>query len=330
MNSYNVYGVGNALVDLEYNVSPETLDRLGIDKGVMTLIDEVKQAEVVAALDGAECHRACGGSAANTIVAIAQMGGKGFFSCRIGDDETGKFYLEDLTRFGISTNITPPETLNFGTTGKCLVLVTPDADRTMNTFLGVSADISIADLEADSIAASDYVYIEGYLVSSDSARAAAIRARELARENGAKVAFTLSDPNMVKFFKAGLLEIIGDGIDLLFANESEALSLAETESIDEAIAYLKTIAQEFVVTLGPKGSMIYDGTTLHQIAPHPVTAIDTVGAGDMYAGAFLYGITHGMDYAAAGDLASRASAKIVTKYGPRLSTAELQVLLAQS
>jgi sugar/nucleoside kinase (ribokinase family) len=330
MNSYNIYGVGNALVDLEYNVSSETLDRLGIEKGVMTLIDEVKQAEVVAALDGAECHRACGGSAANTVVAIAQMGGTGFFSCRIGDDETGKFYLEDLTRFGIATNITPPETLNFGTTGKCLVLVTPDADRTMNTFLGVSADISIADLEADSIAASDYVYIEGYLVSSDSARATAIRARELARENGTKVAFTLSDPNMVKFFKTGLLEIIGDGVDLLFANETEALEMAGTDSIEAAIAYLKTIAQEFVITLGPKGSLIYDGATLHQIAPCPVTAIDTVGAGDMYAGAFLYGITHGMDYAIAGDLASRASAKIVTKYGPRLSDAEIQALLASS
>lgn len=330
MNSYNIYGVGNALVDLEYNVSSETLDHLGIEKGVMTLIDEVKQADVVAALDGAECHRACGGSAANTVVAIAQMGGKGFFSCRIGDDETGKFYLEDLTRFGIATNITPPETLNFGTTGKCLVLVTPDADRTMNTFLGVSADISIADLEADSIDASDYVYIEGYLVSSDSARATAIRARELAREHNTKVAFTLSDPNMVKFFKTGLLEIIGDGVDLLFANESEAIEMAGVESIEDAIAYLKTIAKEFVITLGPKGSLIYDGTTLHEIASYPVTAIDTVGAGDMYAGAFLYGITHGMDYATAGDLASRASAKIVTKYGPRLSDSEIQALLTHS
>jgi len=330
MNSYNIYGVGNALLDLEYNVSPETLDLLGIEKGVMTLIDEAKQAEIVAALESAECHRACGGSAANTVVAIAQMGGKGFFSCRIGDDATGKFYLKDLTHFGIATNITPPETLNFGKTGQCLVLVTPDADRTMNTFLGVSADISIADLEADSISASDYVYIEGYLVSSDPARTTAIRARELARELDTKVAFTLSDPNMVKFFKAGLLEIIGDGVDLLFANEAEALEMAGTPSLDQAIAYLKTIAQEFVITLGANGSIVYDGSRLHEIAPQSVTAIDTVGAGDMYAGAFLYAITHGLDYAAAGQLASRASAKIVTKYGPRLSDAEIQVLLAQS
>jgi len=326
MTSYNIYGVGNALVDMEYEVSPEMLDRLGIDKGVMTLIDEAKQDGVVAALDEARCRRACGGSAANTVVAIAQMGGAGFFSCRTGDDETGAFYREDLTGFGIATNA--GATTAGGKTGKCLVLVTPDADRTMNTFLGVSAEISPDDLEAEAIAASDYVYVEGYLVSSDSARATAVRTCQLAREAGTKVAFTLSDPNMVKFFKDGLLEIIGDGVDLLFANEREILDLAGTESMDAAIAYCKTIAKQFAITLGANGSIVFDGETASQIAPHTVRAIDTVGAGDMYAGAFLYGITHGMDFPAAGALASRASARVVTKYGPRLSDAEITELLA--
>jgi len=326
MSPYNVYAIGNALVDMVFEVEAAVLDRLGIDKGVMTLIDETRQGEIISALAEKQPHRACGGSAANTIVAIAQMGGKGFFSCRIGDDETGLFYLEDLTRYGIATNITP-STRNFGVTGKCLVLVTPDADRTMNTFLGVAGDVSVAELEHDSIAASDYLYIEGYLVSSDNARHASVVARQIAAENNVKTSLTLSDPNMVKFFKPGLEEMIGAGVDLLFANEQEAMEMAGARDLEATIAYCQTIAKQFAITLGSKGAIAYDGKTLHEIAPHPVTAIDTVGAGDMFAGAFLYGITHGMDFPTAGALASRASAKIVTQYGPRLTDAEVKALL---
>ena len=326
MYEYKVYGVGNALVDMEFEVSPELLAQLNIDKGVMTLVDEDRQTELVEKLHDLPCKQSCGGSAANTIIAISQFGGKCFYSCQAAQDDTGLFFLEDLLNCGVDTN------LNFnnrpeGVTGKCLVFVTPDADRTMNTFLGITGDLSPEQIVPDALKASDYAYIEGYLVSSPSAKAAAIKAHEIAQESGVKTAFTLSDPNMVQFFKPGLLEIIGSGVDFLFANESEAMAMADTQDFNEAIAYLKKLSKGFAITRGGNGSVIFDGKDLLEIAPVKVDAVDTVGAGDMYAGAFLYGITHGMDWTKAGNLASVASAKIVTSYGPRLDEAVTKSLL---
>ena len=328
MTQYDVYGLGNALLDIECEVTAEMLQDLGVEKGVMTLLDEESQNKIISRLDGQLRKRACGGSAANTMIAISQLGGKGFYSCKVADDEPGQFYLKDLLDCGLATNL---ETHNpeSGITGKCLVFVTPDADRTMNTFLGISGGFSEAELVADAIANSQYTYIEGYLVSGDSSRQAAIKARELAAAAGKKVAFTLADPNMVKFFKDGLLEIIGPGVDFLFANESEALAMAGSESFDDAIAYLKTLSKAFAITRGPDGSVIFDGNELITIAPYPVQAIDTVGAGDIYAGAVLYGLTNGLGYTRSGQLGSLAASRLVTSLGPRLPKNELQSLLAE-
>jgi sugar/nucleoside kinase (ribokinase family) len=321
---YNVYGIGNALVDMEFEVAPETLQNLGIDKGVMTLVDESRQTELIEKL-GVSHKRSGGGSAANTMVAIAQLGGKGFYSCKVGNDEAGKFYLNDLRSCGLDTNEHGGQA-EVGVTGKCLVLVTPDADRTMNTFLGITGEISERELAPEAIANADYLYLEGYLVTSPTAKAAAIKGREIAASAGVKTALSLSDPNMAIFFREGLWEMIGTGLDFVFANESEALTLSATEEIEEAIEHFKRFAKGFAITRGAKGSLIYDGQTLREIAPHPVTAIDTVGAGDMYAGAFLYGITHGMDYAKAGDLASLAAARVVSRFGARLDIEEIRSL----
>ncbi|MBT9313471.1 adenosine kinase [Leptothoe kymatousa] len=323
---YNVYGLGNALVDIECALSVETLAAIGMDKGVMTLLDEPTQNTAIAQLDGAATKQVCGGSAANTIIAISQLGGQTYYGCKVAADDYGKFYTQDLVDCGVDTNLTT-QTAGAGITGKCLVLVTPDADRTMGTFLGISAELSEADLDGDAIAASEYTYFEGFLVSGDNSKQAAIKARELAKAAGRKVAMSLSDYNMVKFFRPGLLEMIGDGVDLLFANESEALLMAETEDFAAAIEHTKTLAKTFAITRGPQGSVIFDGEQLLEIAPHPVKAIDTVGAGDMYAGGVLYGITHGLSWAKAGDLGSMASAKLVTAYGARMATPELQAIL---
>ncbi|MEG3439226.1 adenosine kinase [Pannus brasiliensis CCIBt3594] len=321
---YNVYGIGNALVDMEFEVSPETLGELGIDKGVMTLVDESRQTELIERL-GDSRKRSGGGSAANTMVAIAQLGGKGFYSCKVGNDESGRFYLDDLRSCGLDTNEHGGDTAE-GITGKCLVLVTPDADRTMNTFLGITGKISERELVPDAIASADYLYLEGYLVTSPTAKAAAIKGREIAQSAGVKTALSLSDPNMAIFFREGLLEMIGTGLDFVFANESEALSLSGTEEIEGAIEYFKTFTKGFAITRGASGSLIYDGENLLEIAPHPVTAVDTVGAGDMYAGAFLYGITHGLGYAGAGNLASLCASRVVSKFGARLATEEILAL----
>ena len=328
MTRYDVYGLGNALLDIECEVAPTVLEKLGIDKGVMTLLDEASQNKILNHLGDIHTKRTCGGSGANTIVAVSQFGGKAFYSCKVANDEAGQYYLNELLECGVDTNIDLQSEAG-GITGKCLVFVTPDADRSMNTFLGISSSFSPAELVPEAIAESTYTYIEGYLVTGESTKQAGIKAREIAAAAGRKVAFTLSDENMAKFFKPGLLEMIGGGVDLLFANEGEAFELAGTQDLAAAVAYFKTIAKTFAITRGSKGSVIFDGKSLIEIAPFPVVAIDTVGAGDMYAGGVLYGLTNGLDWATAGRLGSIASSKVVTTLGARLSTAEVLGLLDQ-
>ncbi|BAQ64179.1 adenosine kinase [Geminocystis sp. NIES-3709] len=321
---YDVYGIGNALVDMEFKVTPELLQNLSIDKGVMTLMDESQQNKVTQHLPP-PCKKSSGGSAANTLVALSQLGGKGFYSCKVAKDEAGLFYLQDLVDCGLDTNLIP-DNLPEGITGKCLVLVTPDADRTMNTFLGITKDLSPQELNKSALQDSEYIYIEGYLVSSPVALQTAIFAKNLAQEAGVKTSFSLSDPNMVDFFRDGISQIIGNGVDLLFANETEALKMANTNDITIAISYLKTLAKTFVITRGKKGSLIFDSENMLEIEPYPVTAVDTVGAGDMYAGCLLYGITNGLSWPKAGKLASLASAKLVTNFGARLDISILNSL----
>jgi sugar/nucleoside kinase (ribokinase family) len=325
MKSFDVYALGNALVDMEYEVSPEDLKHLSIDKGVMTLVDEAHQLRIMEHLRERRHHRGSGGSAANSVIALAQLGGTGWYSCKVADDELGHFYLKDLRDGGIATRDT--SFLEQGDTGRCVVLVTPDSDRTMCTYLGISGNLSLHELDQDALKASKWFYTEGYLVTSDTARVAAIEARKLCERHGVKTALSLSDPNMVRFFKDGLTDMIGERVDMIFANEEEAMGMAEADNLDEAMAYLKTIAREFAITRGPKGALVWDGAQAIDIDPVPVTPIDTVGAGDMFAGAFLYGLTQGWSHQRAGDLASAASAKLVTSLGPRISKDETQTVL---
>jgi sugar/nucleoside kinase (ribokinase family) len=222
MKKFDVYALGNALVDIEYHSNPHTLVEMGIDKGVMTLIDEQRQNSLIAQLGESHESMTCGGSAANTIIALAQMGAKTHFDCRVSNDMTGQVFARDLHESGVNSNL-DYKPLPAGITGKCLVFVTPDADRTMNTFLGVSGELDVSDIDKQAIKQSEYVYIEGYLASADNTRDAAIEVRRIAEARGVKTSLTLSDPNMVKFFRESLEAMIGDQVDLLFANEDEAL-----------------------------------------------------------------------------------------------------------
>jgi sugar/nucleoside kinase (ribokinase family) len=325
MSSYDVYALGNALVDMEYEVADADLDHLNIDKGVMTLVDEAHQLRIMAHLRERHHQRGSGGSAANSVIALAQFGGSGYYACKVADDELGHFYMKDLKTGGVATTV--GTYLDKGDTGRCVVLVTPDSDRTMCTYLGISGNLSVHELDLDSIRASKWFYTEGYLVTSDTARVAAIEARKAAEHAGVKTAISLSDPNMVRFFKDGLKQMIGERVDLLFANEHEAMGMADTDALDDAVAYLKTIANEFAVTRGPKGALVWDGKRLIDIDPVKVEPVDTVGAGDMFAGAFLYGLTQGWSHQRSGDLASAASAKLVTSLGPRIAPDETQAVL---
>ncbi len=314
---FDVYGIGNALVDMEFEVTDSFFKQNEIDKGIMTLVDEDRQNTLLNGLGGNTLKKQCGGSAANTVIAVSQFGGKSFYSCKVANDPTGDFYFNDLQDNGVETNLSIQKRMH-GTTGKCLVMITPDAERTMNTYLGITATFSKEQLVEEHLKSSKYLYIEGYLVASPTGLEAAVEARKMAEKNGVKTSLTLSDINMVKFFKDGLTQMIGTGVDVLFANESEAKAYAGTEDLSVAREELKKIAKTFVITRGENGAMIFDGETFIDIEPFKVKAIDTNGAGDMFAGAFLYALSTGHNYASAGKLAAMAASKVVGQFGPRL------------
>lgn len=314
---YDVYGIGNALVDIVTEVDNDFFEKNDVEKGVMTLVDEKRQHHLMQAIDGRRSKMACGGSAGNTMIAVNQFGGKSFYSCLVAKDELGKFFLEDLKRNGVETNLTY-ENCPSGITGKCLVMTTPDADRTLNTFLGVSSFLAPEHLDEEAIKNSSYVYLEGYLVSSPKGLDALKEAKRLAEKNRVLTSLTLSDPNMVRYFSSQFEQVIGASVDLLFCNEEEAMMLTGTADIANARDKMKEIAKRFAITLGANGALIYDGDTFIQIEPYKVRALDTNGAGDMFAGAFLYGLTHHHSYAEAGKLASLASSRVVSQFGPRL------------
>jgi len=324
MSKYDVYGLGNALVDMEFEISDQFLQDNAIDKGIMTLVDENQQHELIEQLDAFEGNKASGGSAANTLIAVSAMGGSAYYSCKVADDDLGHFYLDDLKTAGVDCNMDGKH--KGGITGKCLVMVTPDAERTMHTFLGVSSELSPYEVSEDAIKNASFCYLEGYLTTSESGKAANIEARKIAEANNIKTSLTFSDPFVAEHFRDGFTETIGDGIDLLFCNEVEALSYTQKSSIDEAIEVIKTFSKTFAITLGANGAAVYDGSNLISIDAHPVKAVDTNGAGDLFAGAFMYGLTHGLSFEQAGNLASKASSQIVSQFGPRLRLEQYQAL----
>lgn len=319
---YHVYGIGNALVDMEFEVTPEFLKENGVEKGLMTLVEEERQHELLNSLDSHQHKRSCGGSAANTVIASAQLGANTFYSCKVANDETGDFYWSDLKSKKVASNL---ESGRFdGTTGKCMVFVTPDADRTMNTYLGITSSFSKEQILDEELLQSEWLYIEGYLVTGDTGKAAAIHARELAQNNNVKVALTFSDPGIVGFFKDGFKEIMGDKkLDLLFCNESEAMSFTGCETTEEAYEEMKKFSHAFAITTGPKGALIYDGQNKIYVVAQKVNAVDTNGAGDIFAGSFLYAITHGYNYGQAGQFACNCASKLVTQFGARLENEDI-------
>lgn len=314
---YDVYGIGNALVDIDFEVGHDFLTRHGIKKGLMTLVDEETQNALINEIDSNNSERKSGGSAANTIMAVSQFGGSAFYSCKVANDEFGNFYLKDLADAGIKTNLDnkPRED---GITGKCLVMITDDADRTMNTYLGITTSLSTAEVDENAIQQSEYIYLEGYLVASPTAFEAMKLSKRLAEKYGTKTSITLSDPSIVEGFKGLFHEVIGASVDLLFCNEEEALKFTDSNNLSVAREELKKVAKRFVITQGKNGAIIFDGDTFIDIEPYGVQAVDTNGAGDMFAGTFLYGITNGHSFAGSGKLASLASSKVVSQYGPRL------------
>ncbi|XXK59460.1 adenosine kinase [Porticoccaceae bacterium nBUS_09] len=317
MKKYDIYGIGAALVDTEVEVSDDFLSKASIDKGVMTLVDEARQAELIGSLSAQDSAmlRKCGGSVCNSVVAASSLGAQAFFSGKVADDTDGQLYIDDLKEAGVDFHSAGQEP---GITGKCLVMVTDDAERTMNTFLGASEDLSAREIDQAALVDSEWFYVEGYLVTDEARTAATKAAVELAKASGVKVAISLSDPFVVSVFGDALRQVIGDGVDLIFCNKDEATVFTGTETLDAASEALKQYTKTFAITDGAEGAVTFDGTSLIQSEGVKAEAIDTNGAGDMFAGAFLYAITSGRSYGWAASLANDCAAKVVARFGPRL------------
>ncbi len=312
---YDVYGVGNSLVDIQAHVSDEFLESLGYPKGGMTLVDEVTQLQVLEKLNGVSISRCAGGSAANTIMGIANFGGKAAYAGKTGQDEIGDFFLQDMRQQGVRIEIPAVQ----GLSGTCVVLITDDAQRTMLTNLGVSSQLGPDDIEEAEIAQSRYVYIEGYLFTGDSTRSAALKAIELAKKNGVKVALTVSDPFLIDLYRDEFWKLIEGPVDLLFCNLEEARSLTKKEDPIDCAHEIHQHAENVAMTLGADGSLLMHESRAIPIEGVPTQAIDTTGAGDMYAAGVLYGITNQLTWQQSGHLASHAASRIVSQLGARLS-----------
>ena len=326
---YDVFGVGNALVDVQAQVSEELLSASGYDKGIMTLVDDEQQQSLLSRLKGLPLNRCAGGSAANTIVGVADFGGKAAYVGKVADDEVGQFFLSDMRKMGVTIEVNPAVG---GQTGTCAILITDDAQRTMLTNLAVSATLTEADIDEDEIKQSKYVYVEGYLLTGDTTKAAAYKAIELAKKNDVKVAFTASDPFLVNMIRDEIWSLVEGPVDLFFCNEEEAKSLTGKDDPIECAAEIHRHSENVAMTLGPTGSIIMHENEAIAIEGVTVEAIDTTGAGDMYAGGLLYGITNGMTWKQAGHLASHAAARIVSQLGARIeqrfTAEEIQALMA--
>lgn len=311
---YDVYGVGNALVDIQAQITDDVLATLGFTKGVMTLVEEPTQEQVLSHLNGRPINRCAGGSAANTVIGVADFGGKAAYAGKVGHDSLGEFCLQDMRRMGVTIEVPPGN----GQTGTCVVLITEDAQRTMLTHLGVSSLLGPDDVKESEIRNAKYVYVEGYLFTNDSTRAAALKAIELAKANGVKVAFTVSDPFLIDLFRDAFWKLIEGPVDLLFCNEQEARSLTGKDDPIDCAHQIHKHAENVALTLGKNGSILMHNGQMIPIEGVEVEALDTTGAGDMYAAGVLYGITNGLSWRQAGHLASHAAARIVAQLGARL------------
>lgn len=312
---YDVFGVGNSLVDIQAHVSDELLEELDYAKGIMTLVDVDTQQKVLAALGEVETFRCAGGSAANTIMGIAGFGGQAAYCGKVAAEEIGEFFLADMRKQGVAINVAPAPD---GLSGTCVVLITDDAQRTMLTSLGVSATLGPDDVDEEEVKQSEYVYVEGYLFAGEPSRTAALKAMELAKANGVKVAFTVSDPFLIQYHKDEFWKLIEGPVDLLFCNLEEARALTGKHDAIDCAHEIHQHARNVALTLGEDGSILMHQGESIPIEGVPVRAVDTTGAGDMYAAGILYGITNGLTWKQAGHLASHAAGRIVAQLGARL------------
>lgn len=314
---YDVVGIGNAIVDVFSRCDETFLSNHGMEKGFMQLITPGQAEEIYAAMGpGTEQS---GGSVANSCAGVASLGGTSAFVGRVASDQLGSVFAHDIRSIGVSFD-TPPSDAGLPT-ARSLILITPDGERTMNTFLGASTELDREDVDLETIAASSVTYLEGYLFDRPAAKEAFHTAARLARDNGRKVALSLSDAFCVDRHRDDFLALVRDGVDVLFANEKEITALYEVNSFEEAASAVRAEAEIAALTRSEDGSVIISGDETVTVPAAPIDkVVDATGAGDLYAAGFLYGMTRGKSLQECGLLGSMAAAEIISHVGARPET----------
>ncbi|HEX5365965.1 MAG TPA: adenosine kinase [Acidimicrobiales bacterium] len=317
----DVVGIGNALVDVLSHEAEEFIATHGLVKNAMTLVDTERAEELYAAMGpGLEVS---GGSAANTVAGVASFGGAAAYLGRVFDDQLGSVFAHDLRAQGVRFGARPAT--DGPPTGRCLIVVTPDAHRTMSTYLGASALFGPAEVDADVVASAQVTFLEGYLFDRPESMEAYRAASDHAHAAGRRVALTLSDVFCVERHREAFLPLVRDRIDILFANEAEACALWGCDEAGAAVERARSEVAVAAVTMGAKGSVVVSGPETYEVPAHPVEVVDTTGAGDLYASGFLYGLTAGRPLAECGELGSLAAAEVISHLGarPEVSLASL-------
>jgi len=320
----DVVGIGNAIVDVIAHCDEDFIARMNLNKGAMTLIDTARANALYDSMGPAV--EISGGSGANTTVGVASLGGKAAFIGKVGNDQLGGIFRHDIRAVGVHFDIAPA---NSGTpTARSMILVTPDAERTMNTYLGACQELTPADVDPHLIQRAKITYMEGYLWDPPLAKEAFLKAARIAHDAGQEVSLTLSDAFCVQRYLSEFQNLVKNHVDILFANTSEILALWQTEDWDEAVRLTRQHCDLAALTRSEKGSVIVTADEVHEIPAWPVDEIvDLTGAGDLYAAGFLYGYTHGRDFAACGRIASLAAGEVISHVGARPETPLAELVL---
>lgn len=313
---YDVLAIGNALVDVIVHADDALLQAHGMTKGAMALIDK-KRARTLYGLMPPAIEMS-GGSAGNTIAGVASFGGRAAYIGKVSDDQLGEVFRHDIRAAGVAYGVAAAT--GGPSTGRCLIFVTPDAQRTMNTYLGASSTLGPEDVDEGLVASAHITYLEGYLWDPPAAKDAFLKAARIAHEAGRKVALTLSDAFCVDRYRDSFLDLVEHHVDVLFANEAEILSLYQVSSFDDALQRVRGECEVAALTRSAKGSVVAGNDEVHVIDAAPTRVVDTTGAGDAYAAGFLFGLTTGRDLAACGRIGAIAAAEVISHVGARPET----------
>ncbi len=315
MKDIQLFGLGNGLVDIQYEVEETELAELGLKKGEMRLVESEKQRGLLEKYSHRKFNRCSGGAAANTIICFSQLGGKAAYSTVLGKDEFGQFYANEFIELGIELKA---EMLDNYPTGTCFVFITPDSERTMHTSLGATAFFGKHNIDETIISRSQWIYAEGYKFTAQSSTEALFYSVELAKKHGTKVSLTFSDVFIIDSFRENLQKVVNQS-DLIFCNENEAICYTGKQNVEDAVEALSRECPNVVVTLGGNGSIVKWEGNIYRIPSYPARPVDTTGAGDCFAGGFMYGIITTGNPVIAGHIASAVGARVVSQMGARIS-----------